>query len=173
MLAHPLRSRILTALRRDGAATATTLAARLTTNSGATSYHLRKLADVDLVEELGSGRGKERWWKAATDMHGWAERDVAGDPDGEAASLWLRRHYFQQFSDEYARWLDESDRWPVSWRDAVGASDRTLALSPEQLTSLEVDLMAVLDRYQDPDPRPDADVRRVRLQMHAYPAEGA
>ena len=78
MLAHPLRSRLLRALRVDGPATATALAATLGTNTGATSYHLRKLASVGLVDETGEGRGRERWWRAATEMHGWSERDVAG-----------------------------------------------------------------------------------------------
>src|SRR6478609_3575831 len=84
VLAHPLRSRLLTALRVNGPATATALAETLDTNTGATSYHLRKLASVGLVEETGQGRGRERWWRAATEMHAWTERDVAGDPDAEA-----------------------------------------------------------------------------------------
>src|SRR6476646_3384729 len=66
VLAHPLRSRLLTALRMDGPATATALAATLGTNTGATSYHLRKLASVGLVEETGEGRGTERPWPPAT-----------------------------------------------------------------------------------------------------------
>src|SRR4051812_17674544 len=53
VLAHPLRSRLLSALRIDGPATATDLAARLSTNSGATSYHLRKLESVGLVSDSG------------------------------------------------------------------------------------------------------------------------
>ena len=51
VLAHPLRSRLLGALRHGGPATATALAARLGTNSGATSYHLRQLAEAGLVED--------------------------------------------------------------------------------------------------------------------------
>src|SRR4051812_49756154 len=61
---HPLRARLLTALRMNGGATATALARELGTNTGATSYHLRKLASVGLVEETEGGRGKERWWRA-------------------------------------------------------------------------------------------------------------
>jgi hypothetical protein len=41
VLAHPLRSRLLSQLRLDGPATPTSLAAVLATNTGATSYHLR------------------------------------------------------------------------------------------------------------------------------------
>ena len=58
MLAHPLRSRLLAELRVRGPATATTLAAVLQTNSGATSYHLRKLAEVALVVDSGKGSGR-------------------------------------------------------------------------------------------------------------------
>ena len=61
VLAHPLRSRLVGALRFHGPATATQLAARLGTNSGATSYHLRQLAEVGLVEddaERSSGRDR-------------------------------------------------------------------------------------------------------------------
>ncbi len=49
VLAHPLRSRLLSLLRSAGPATATSLANRIGTNTGATSYHLRKLAGVGLV----------------------------------------------------------------------------------------------------------------------------
>src|SRR5690349_5294051 len=44
-LGHPLRQQILRHLHRDGPATATTLAAALGENTGATSYHLRQLAE--------------------------------------------------------------------------------------------------------------------------------
>ena len=76
VLAHPLRSRLLTALRMDGPATATALARSLGTNTGATSYHLRKLASVGLVAETDEGRGRERWWRASTPSHEWTERDL-------------------------------------------------------------------------------------------------
>src|SRR6187397_1765525 len=129
VLAHPLRSRLLTALRMDGPATATALAASLGTNTGATSYHLRKLASVGLVEETRDGHGRERPWRAATEMHGWTERDAAGDPDAEAASDWLRRHYLRTFVDRFEAWLYAQASWPLDWQDAAGSSDVALRLS--------------------------------------------
>ena len=69
VLAHPLRSRLLSRLRTGGPATATDLAAALSTNSGATSYHLRKLESVGLVTDTGEGEGKRRLWRASTDSH--------------------------------------------------------------------------------------------------------
>ncbi len=169
VLAHPLRSRILSRLRTHGPATATALAAALETNTGATSYHLRKLAEVELVQETHDGRGKERWWKASTEMHGWGAKDVAGDPDGKAASDWLARHYFQQFEKRYADWLDGRSSWSLDWQEAADGSDRVLMLSPDQLTAMSAEVMAVLDRYREPESVAAADVQQVHLYLHAFP----
>ena len=127
VLAHPLRSRLLTALRTHGPATATALAHDLATNTGATSYHLRKLASVGLVEETEDGRGRERPWRAATDMHGWTERDVAGDPDARTATDWLRRYYLHGFVERYEAWLDAQAEMAArlagrGWRQRLRAS---------------------------------------------------
>jgi DNA-binding transcriptional ArsR family regulator len=89
MLAHPLRSRLLAELRQYGAATATSLAARLQTNSGATSYHLRKLAEVGVVEDNGEGTGRARIWTASTSGRPRgedAEEDAGQDGDDDATS---------------------------------------------------------------------------------------
>ena len=84
VLAHPLRSGCSARCASDGPATATALPARLETNTGATSYHLRKLAAVGLVEETGEGRGRERWWRPTTEMHEWNDDVTEGDPDAQA-----------------------------------------------------------------------------------------
>src|SRR5918998_5444153 len=89
VLAHPLRSRLLSQLRLHGPATATELAGALATNTGATSYHLRKLEAVGLVTDTGTGEGKRRVWEAATRGHEWTPSDFAGDPDAEASLSWL------------------------------------------------------------------------------------
>ncbi len=150
VLAHPLRARLLTALRVDGPGTATALADALGTNTGATSYHLRKLAEVGLVQETGSGRGKQRFWRAATEAHSWGPRTVGGDPDGRAASDWLQLHYFQQFTDLYAGWLAAQHNWPADWRQALGATDRMLTLSSLQMTQLATEVDELLNRYRNP-----------------------
>jgi DNA-binding transcriptional ArsR family regulator len=168
LLAHPLRSRLLTALRSAGPATATALAQSLDTNTGATSYHLRKLASVGLVEETDEGRGRERWWRASTSSHGWTERDVAGDPDAEAASDWLKRHYFQEYADRYERWLDQASGWPIDWRAAAESGDTLLQVSPARLSELHTDLIALMDRYLEP-PSDDPDARPVAVYYSMFP----
>ncbi|HET9085091.1 MAG TPA: helix-turn-helix domain-containing protein [Candidatus Limnocylindrales bacterium] len=168
VLAHPLRSRLLTALRIQGPATATALARELDTNTGATSYHLRKLASVGLVEETEDGRGRERWWRASTASHEWRERDLVGDPDAEAASDWLRRHYFQAFAERYERWLDAVVDEAVEWRDAAESGDAEILVSPERLREFEAELQTLIERYQRPSPV-DRDARRVAVYFHTFP----
>src|SRR5918995_753869 len=80
-LAHPLRVRILSVLRGQGRATATILGERLGESSGATSYHLRVLAEHGfVVDEPTRNRGRERWWRAAQDMTAWQPPPFFDDP---------------------------------------------------------------------------------------------
>lgn len=175
VLAHPLRSRLLTALREHGPATATALARRLGTNTGATSYHLRRLASVGLVDETDEGRGRERWWKAATEMHGWTQRDAAGDPDAEAASDWLRRHYLANFVERYGSWLDAHGSWPLAWQDVAGGSDYALRLSPSALAAFQAEVEALFVRYRTDQPATDdaGDAAAVQVYLYAFPLTDA
>jgi len=172
VLAHPLRARLLSELRVNGAATATTLAERLTTNTGATSYHLRKLAEVGLVEETGEGRGKQRFWAAAQESHSWTDADAVGDPDALAAAGWLRQHYWAGMGEKVARWEDMRPSWPAEWRDAAGMSDMLLDLSPEQLQALNDEVDEVVLRHQAAAAQaPAKDARRVTFLYYVLPTE--
>ena len=170
VLAHPLRSRLLSALRRGGPATATELAKTLGTNSGATSYHLRKLESVGLVADTGEGEGKRRLWRVATDFHQWTVSDFAGDEDSETALNWLVRDYLRRLGDQFARWLDVEGSWPVEWRDAAGMSDTFVLATPEQAEALQTELDEVLARYRRAGQgRPDA--RRLAVYTVLYPMD--
>lgn len=168
VLAHPLRSRLLSALRAGGPATATTLAERVGTNTGATSYHLRKLASVGLVAETGEGHGRERWWRAATAMHSFTARDAAGDPDAETAADWLRRYYLRTFAERFERWLDIQETWAPEWQEAADASDRLVNVSPARLADLQAELAATIERYVEAEPN-DPDAMPVEVHVHAFP----
>lgn len=173
VLAHPLRSQLLTALRMGGPATATDLARTLDTNTGATSYHLRKLASVGLVEEVEGGRGRERRWQAATVAHEWTEGDVAEDPDGQAATDWLRRNHLQFFLEHYQAWLDDLATWPLDWQDAASASDYALRLSPARLAAFDADVQALVAEYRkapaDDRPGTPTDEEIVQIYLYAFP----
>jgi DNA-binding transcriptional ArsR family regulator len=170
VLAHPLRSRLLTALRSGGPATATALAGALGTNTGATSYHLRRLAGVGLVTEQAGGKGRERWWRATTDAHDWTERDVAGDAEAAAASDWLKRHYLRTFLDRYERWLDTAEAWPIDWRAAAESGDTILFGTPADLAAFQRDLLELFDRYRKRSSGAH-DARRVEFYYHAFPSD--
>lgn len=149
VLAHPLRSRLLTELRLHGAATATELADRLDTNTGATSYHLRKLESVGLVVDTGTGTGKRRVWDASTRGHGWQPSDFAGDEAAEHSLAWLHRYYVAQLAAHAEAWFDVERTWPDRWRDALGYGDAGVVVTPEQARAMYDEIEAVLRRYRD------------------------
>jgi len=166
VLAHPLRSRLLTQLRRTGPGTATDLAERLGTNTGATSYHLRKLESVGLVEDTGEGEGKRRLWRAASRSHSWAPSDFAGDEDAETSIGWLVRDYVHQAAERMEGWLDAEHAWPADWRDAMGISDDVVLVDPAQAEALQQELLDVVVRYRAAGAgRPDAREVSVWLMM--------
>ena len=169
-LAHPLRSRLLSALRVDGPATATDLATRLGTNSGATSYHLRKLESVGLVEDTGEGEGKRRLWRAATDYHSWEPSDFEGDEDSETALNWLVRDYARHFNEQFERWLDVEESWPMAWRDAAGMSDGFVIATPEQVQQLKAELDEVIARYRRVG-QGNPNARRLAVYSAIYPLD--
>lgn len=148
VLAHPLRSRLLTELRVSGPATATDLATRLSTNTGATSYHLRALAEVGLVADTGAGAGRRREWRAATTAHSWTNSAFPDDADARAAVGWLSRDYVRQSAEHAQRWLDVQEAWPDEWVDALGHSDTVLTVTPEQAEALRTELAAVYERFR-------------------------
>jgi DNA-binding transcriptional ArsR family regulator len=168
VLAHPLRSRLLSALRLDGPATATRLAGALGTNTGATSYHLRQLAAVGLVvEEEQAGAGRQRWWRAAQASHGWLDSDVRHDPDDRAAADWLAGHYLRQFTEWAQRWLAERREWPAAWQEAHFSSDFLLELTPSRLRQLQEDLREVILRYREEPAQEGSE--QVFLAMYGFP----
>lgn len=170
-LAHPLRSRLLAALRFDGPATATMLAQRLGTNSGATSYHLRQLADVGIVEEdPDAGRGRERVWRAAHQITSWTDRELLGDPDNAAAVEWLAGHHLRTTNRWVEDWVEARHEWPVEWRDASTSSDYRFRLTARELHELVAQLGDVLDRFRRPTGDEPEGAEDVLVVLHAFPA---
>jgi DNA-binding transcriptional ArsR family regulator len=149
VLAHPLRSRLLSELRLHGSATATELADRLKTNTGATSYHLRKLESVGLVSDTGTGEGKRRVWEAASRGHEWTPSDFVGDDDAEASLSWLSRHYFTELEGWADRWFAAERTWTRAWRDALGYGDDGVHVTPAQAMAMREDIHQVVQKYRD------------------------
>lgn len=170
VLAHPLRSRMLSELRLGGPATATDLARELGTNTGATSYHLRQLARVGLVVDTGDGDRKRRVWAASATETLLDPSDVAGDADAETALGWLAHDWLRHFTEKFGRWLDAQVTWPVAWRDAAGMSDYAVLVTAEQMGELSAQLDALISRYARVGAgNPDA--KRVAVYTASYPID--
>ena len=170
VLAHPLRSRLLSHLRLTGPATATDLAATFRTNTGATSYHLRKLESVGLVRDTGEGRGKRRLWQAATTYHSWKTSDFRHDEDALTALGWLERSYVRQLAMRAESWQDASDSWPDEWVDTLGFNDTIVLVTPGQLRELLDELDGLIGRYRHAG-EGDPAARRVQLYQYAHPVD--
>ncbi len=169
-LSHPMRNHLVGLLRLHGPATATALAERLGVNSGATSYHLRQLADAGLiVEDDSQGTKRERWWKAAHRGTYFNQDLFEAEPD-------LAHAYLQGnariYAENMARFIDEIPALPLEWQRAADLSDFGFHLTADQLTAMLAEIREVLGRYRDEEgPYPEG-ARSVTVQLQAFPREG-
>src|SRR3712207_6364759 len=141
-------------LRVDGPATATTLATRLGLNTGATSYHLRQLAQHGLiVDDEARGNGRERWWKAAHDATKTSS-DVARDQEGADTVDAYLQSVVVVMTDLLQRAMEERPVLPEEWRRASTFSDWVIRLTPARAQALiqtvGADLEAVDEDTDDP-----------------------
>ena len=171
-LAHPVRLKILEALTVHGAATATELADRVDESPANCSWHLRQLGRYGFIEETGEGTGRQRPWRIVPGGNTWADPDEPDDRElaraGDATTeVMLDREY-----EALRHWLAERRTAPKDWRDAAFLGQTIAFLTPEELTAVGEELLAILLRYQDrledPAQRPP-DARPVRLVAWAAP----
>lgn len=150
-LAHPVRLQLLGLLRKHGPSTATRLAELLDINSGAASYHLRRLDAAGFVaEDTERGNARERWWRAA---HGstWLN-----DPDLIEREPEATLAYLQSVAATYAmrtqRAIARLRTMPPEWRNATDMSDWPLRLTPQEADALREELWALVTRHRRDTP---------------------
>jgi DNA-binding transcriptional ArsR family regulator len=166
-MAHELRLRLMECLLKDGPATASQLGRRLGESSGATSYHLRILEKYGFVEDAAErNRGRERWWRAVDEGMEWSL-----DTD-DPAMLEAERALGRQLTSQYLRWLrrwnDEMREWGRRWRVASMSTDQWFELTPDELRSLNDEILAVLERYADRRTPREGTERTIAL-FHSFP----
>ena len=166
-LANPVRRDILTYLGKHGEANSTSVAKALGESTGTTSYHLRKLADLELIEELvGRGDGRERWWKSRSkDIYTPPGLDLA--PDERAAMLKLgalkMSHDLGLLTRAYAGY-DSSEGWNQIYRAG-------LHLTKEQVTSFVEEYQNLVWKYAtEPGQHPEGS-RSVAVRFIVVPDE--
>jgi DNA-binding transcriptional ArsR family regulator len=169
---HPLRSRILWALRENGPATATRLAQILGESSGLMSYHLRQLADHDLVvEDTELGRGRERWWRLAA-AHFLFPEPADRTPEYDAELARVRDRIMEVDSAAVADFIANESSYSREWQDASLFLTAVVHVTHEELTKLQSDFAMVLEPWYrlDVAERPP-DALPVRCSIRAVPTK--
>ena len=169
-LGHPVRIRILGLLRMDGPATATSLATRLGLNTGATSYHLRQLAQHGfIVEDDQRGNARDRWWAAAHQSTHTGRQEPPDDAGREALDAYLQS-VAVFYIENVQRAIEERPIVPDEWRQASEFSDWVLTLTPKRAVAVLDAISAVVDDVDDEDG--DEDAAAFTIQLQAFPRPG-
>ena len=169
-LAHPVRLRMLGLLRIEGPATATTLAMRLGLNTGATSYHLRHLAQHGfIVEDAERGNARDRWWRAVHQA-----TTTGPEPPGDHQAAEVLDAYLQSvavvLTGQLQRAMEERPLLPEAWRNASEFGDYVLRLTPTRARRLRDALHEViLATEEDPE---CGESEQFVVQLTAFPLPG-
>ncbi|KGN34675.1 ArsR family transcriptional regulator [Knoellia sinensis KCTC 19936] len=169
-LTHPLRPRILSALRLHGPATASRLAAHLGVNTGATSYHVRQLAEAGFVVEATElGNARDRWWRAA---HARTIFDTQG-ADQETSAAYLSA-VAAGYAENAQRAIAEIATLPPEWEDAGTFSNFTLRLTPDETTELMDAITTLIRSHRSHQGSIDAppEARPVSVNLEVFLAPG-
>ncbi|MFF1868896.1 winged helix-turn-helix domain-containing protein [Kitasatospora herbaricolor] len=172
-LAHPLRMRLLAALRENGPATATKLAARLGESSASVSYHLRQLGAHGFITEVPDrGTTRERWWRAEHRGHRFDSlEDFLEHPDPEvrgAMGVFLNE-VAAVHARELGDWLAGTGDWSEEWRRSWDMSDFNLRLTPELARELVGRTHELVQSFRDRAAADEAQAVPIRIHLHTFP----
>jgi hypothetical protein len=169
-LTHPVRLALLEALELEGQLTATQAGELIGEPPNTCSFHFRQLAKYGFVEEAGPAPGRSRPWRLTT--HRMHFTDLHEDPDTAIAAReldqMLRERYFARLTAFYAA----RSSYPLAWQETTGGSQARIHVTPEELRTVDEQIMAILERYldrnTDPAKRP-AESLPVEVLLFAYP----
>ena len=142
-LANPVRRDILAYLGKHGEANSTSVAKELGESTGTTSYHLRKLADLKLIEEIEErSNGRERWWRSRSkDIYTPPGLEMTPDEREAARKLGALKlsHDLGLVTRAYAGY-DDAEGWNQIYRSG-------LYLTKEQITSFVEEYQELIWKY--------------------------
>ena len=164
--AHPVRMKLILALRTRGPLTATQAGRLLGESSGTCSFHLRQLAKYGLVEETGEGTGREKPWRATTTSTNWD--NVQQTPEAAAAAGLLSEVLAESYFATLMRWLEVRSGESEEWQRAAFIGDRFLWVTADELAQVGRDLVAVADKYFERQVRPELRPPGARLVTYLH-----
>lgn len=141
-LAHDLRLRLYYAVGAAGECTATMLAQSMGLSASAVSYHLTKLGEFGLLEQVQDPRrdGRERWWKLQAG--GLQVGDDAGK-EADALRFAVLRHHQGRLQD----FLSTHSAAEPSDNALAFSSDMVIPLTEETAEEFQAEFADLLRRY--------------------------
>ena len=132
----------------DGPLTATELADRLDETPANCSWHLRKLAEHEFVEEAGGGIGRQRPWRVRSVGLAWDDADATPGElrAGRALEEMLLQRQGARFQQARSQLIDDGER---EWAEAASSTQHASWLTVDELDELNLEVRAVLERYSD------------------------
>ncbi|MFT7836860.1 helix-turn-helix domain-containing protein [Saccharothrix sp. BKS2] len=151
---HPVREALLELLRTRAELTSAQAARELGGNTGLYSFHLRKLAEQGLVEDVPGVTGRARPWRLARGAGRGHRRAPRPRPAAERPAHPDLGGLNRALEDEsYQRWLDRREEVPAHWRRDEAFS-QVVYLTPEEMAALgdAVRSLIALFRHREDDP---------------------
>jgi predicted ArsR family transcriptional regulator len=147
-LAHPVRIALLEAFTDTDTLTATEAGERVGESPANASFHLRQLAKYGFVEEAEGGTGRRRPWKLK--HRGMSFSDVHDDPEIAGAARVLGRTLRDRYLARAQRAHEERHALPKEWREVTGINQMGLYVTPQELATLNEEILALLfERFGD------------------------
>ena len=147
------------------------LAQELTLNTGATSYHLRQLAEHGfIVEDTERGDARDRWWRAAHESTR-ANLDRPARRRGRRERRGLPADVALLYTETLMQHVGERRYLPEPWQRASTTSDWHLRLTAARAEQL-VDTLADLVEQWTEEEDGHRGRRRLRGQPQRVPAAG-
>ena len=170
-LSHPTRLKMLMLLRLGGPATATQLAQQLKLNTGATSYHLRQLAEHGFIDEdRERGDARDRWWKAAHQSTLANLDSRTTEEEAESSEAYLHSVALM-YTETLMQYAGEHRYLPLAWRKSSTISDWHIRLTPARADELLTKLVSVIEEFEgDPEGTPGA--ASFGVNLNAFPRPG-
>lgn len=159
--------RIVDALRDEGPSTATRLAALLGESTGATSYHLRVLAEAGVIEEdPDRGNARDRWWRRAQLLYIPTD---AEDPAGRAVELSARHLYLSRDEEALRQFVHRLDELSAEWRGAAFTGNFTVHLTAQELFDFGLEFLQRIEELRRPRDEQPEGAKRVSITFRALP----